>query len=130
MWATAGGDFAATASATQDVTGIGFYTWSGPQMIADVQGRANNSATDFGWIRAALRVTRWGSAHRHTGEVPARTNGSAILLAALAVSSAGRAPKASKILSDSCVGASAKAILSANPNILTEIQGSNRFSGE
>ncbi len=50
-WTNAGGDFSATASATQTVAGIGAYTWgSTPQMVADVQGWLDNPTNDFGWI--------------------------------------------------------------------------------
>jgi hypothetical protein len=36
-WASPGGDFNATASATTSVVGPGSYQWTSPQMIADVQ---------------------------------------------------------------------------------------------
>ncbi len=50
-WARAGGDFAATASATQSVGGFGSYTWnSTAQLVADVQGWVNTSSTNFGWV--------------------------------------------------------------------------------
>ncbi|MBI1303368.1 MAG: DNRLRE domain-containing protein [Phycisphaera sp.] len=49
-WATPGGQFVATASATRNVTGMGFYTWaSTPGLVADVQGWVNAPATNFGW---------------------------------------------------------------------------------
>jgi len=51
FWANVGGDFAATASASQTVDTAGFYTWdSTPDMVADVQGWLDNPATNFGWI--------------------------------------------------------------------------------
>ena len=53
MWSSAGGDFAATASATQSVAGLGSYTWSStsnPGMIADVQGWLATPTTNFGWL--------------------------------------------------------------------------------
>jgi hypothetical protein len=37
LWATAGGDFAAAASATTAVDGTGTYEWSSPQILSDVQ---------------------------------------------------------------------------------------------
>lgn len=49
-WATAGGAYQATASATVSVNGNGAYTWSGAQMVANVQAWKNNAATNFGWI--------------------------------------------------------------------------------
>jgi hypothetical protein len=49
-WATPGGQFVATASASRNVTGIGTYTWaSTPGLVADVQGWVNTPATNFGW---------------------------------------------------------------------------------
>ena len=51
LWAAAGGDFFATPSATQSVTGLGPYTWgSTPEMVADVQSWLNTPASNFGWI--------------------------------------------------------------------------------
>jgi hypothetical protein len=49
-WGSAGGDFVATASASQSVDAIGSYAWSGQQMIADVQAWADGPTTNFGWI--------------------------------------------------------------------------------
>jgi hypothetical protein len=50
-WATIGGDFSSTASASQSVSGIGMYTW-GPTaaMVADVQGWLNTPSNNFGWL--------------------------------------------------------------------------------
>jgi hypothetical protein len=49
-WATPGGQFVSTVSATRNVTGMGFYTWaSTPGFVADVQGWVNAPATNFGW---------------------------------------------------------------------------------
>lgn len=50
-WTTTGGDFTATASASQIVAGDGTYFWgSTPQMVADVQFWLNNPASNFGWL--------------------------------------------------------------------------------
>lgn len=50
-WASAGGDFVASASATTTIPNSpAAYTWSGATMVADVQGWVNNSITNFGWI--------------------------------------------------------------------------------
>jgi len=49
-WAAAGGSFSPTVSASQSVSGVGFYSWSSAQMIADVQGWANGSLPNHGWI--------------------------------------------------------------------------------
>jgi len=50
FWTTQGGDFSATVSASQSVGGVGQYTWSSAQMIADVQSWVNNPASNFGWL--------------------------------------------------------------------------------
>src|SRR5438067_6783796 len=50
FWTTQGGDFSATVSASQSVGGVGQYTWSSAQMVADVQSWLDNPATDFGWL--------------------------------------------------------------------------------
>jgi hypothetical protein len=51
LWASPGGDFAATPSATTQVDDVGAYTW-GPtaSMTADVQGWLDNPAGNFGWL--------------------------------------------------------------------------------
>lgn len=49
-WATPGGDFASAASATTNVGGFERFSWSSPQLIADVQFMLDNPASDFGWI--------------------------------------------------------------------------------
>src|SRR5436305_9793494 len=50
FWTTEGGDFSATVSATQSVGGVGQYTWSSAQMVADVQSWLDNPASNFGWL--------------------------------------------------------------------------------
>ncbi len=50
-WATPGGDFDSTASATQGVDfNPQFVTWSSQGLTNDVQEWANNPATNFGWL--------------------------------------------------------------------------------
>ena len=50
-WGSAGGDFAATQSASTTVGGTGSYTWgSTPDMVADVQGWVDDPSQNFGWI--------------------------------------------------------------------------------
>lgn len=49
-WATPGGDFASTVSASQAIAGAGTYVFSSAQMIADLQGWLDNPAGNFGWI--------------------------------------------------------------------------------
>lgn len=51
LWSTPGGDFAQSSSATQDITGIAWYTWgSTPGMVADVQSWVNDPQGNFGWM--------------------------------------------------------------------------------
>ena len=50
FWTTQGGDFSATASASQSVGPVGQYTWSSAQMVADVQSWVDSPATNFGWL--------------------------------------------------------------------------------
>jgi type IX secretion system substrate protein len=51
LWATPGGDFVSTASATTSVGVSGAaYTWSSATMVADVQSWINDAAVNFGWI--------------------------------------------------------------------------------
>lgn len=59
-WTTAGGDFSATVSGTTSVGTPGVFTWSGAQMITDVQGWVNTASTNFGWL---LKSTEAGSKH-------------------------------------------------------------------
>jgi hypothetical protein len=50
-WTSAGGDFAAGASASTSVASASAtYTWNSPGMIADVQTWLADSSTNFGWI--------------------------------------------------------------------------------
>jgi hypothetical protein len=50
FWANAGGDYSSTPSGSQAVGGTGFYSWSDPQMVADVQMWLDEPGTNFGWI--------------------------------------------------------------------------------
>jgi photosystem II stability/assembly factor-like uncharacterized protein len=50
FWATQGGDFSNTVSASQSVGAIGDYTWSSVQMVADVQSWLDNPVNNFGWL--------------------------------------------------------------------------------
>jgi hypothetical protein len=50
FWANPGGDFSPTVSGSQAVGGIGFYSWSDPQMVADVQMWLDGPGGNFGWI--------------------------------------------------------------------------------
>jgi hypothetical protein len=51
VWGTPGGDFSATASASQTIDQNGPYTWgSTAGMIDDVQSWLDNPGSNFGWI--------------------------------------------------------------------------------
>ena len=50
MWANPGGDFSATVSASAPVGATSTYTWSSPQMDADVQAWLDQPASNFGWL--------------------------------------------------------------------------------
>jgi hypothetical protein len=49
-WPTPGGDYSATVSATQSVSGYGTYTWTSTQLATDVQGLVTAPSTNNGWI--------------------------------------------------------------------------------
>jgi hypothetical protein len=51
QWATPGGSFTATASATTSVDAQGVtYSWTSAQLAADVQNWLDNPASNLGWI--------------------------------------------------------------------------------
>jgi hypothetical protein len=52
FWVTAGGDFAASPSASLTVTNeVSTFTWgSTPEMVADVQGWLDDANSNFGWL--------------------------------------------------------------------------------
>jgi hypothetical protein len=50
FWATQGGSFSATQSASSPVGPVGSYTWSSAQLTADVQSWFNTPASNFGWV--------------------------------------------------------------------------------
>ena len=50
FWATQGGNFSATQSASSAVGPVGSYTWSSAQLTADVQSWFNTPASNFGWV--------------------------------------------------------------------------------
>lgn len=49
-WSNAGGDFAASASATTQVGATGSYRWSSAALLADVQAWVAAPAANFGWV--------------------------------------------------------------------------------
>lgn len=50
FWLTAGGDFAATASASLLTTTSGLQTWTSAALAADVQAARANPAANLGWF--------------------------------------------------------------------------------
>ena len=62
-WNTAGGDFA-SLSAQTIVDDPGEYTWSGPNVVADVEGWIANPATNLGWILLGNDGAGTGTAKR------------------------------------------------------------------
>ncbi|MGE0303341.1 MAG: DNRLRE domain-containing protein [Phycisphaerales bacterium] len=63
LWAAQGGDFVAAASATTTVGATGTYSWTGANVLADVQAWYASPATNFGWlVRGVENVS--GSAKR------------------------------------------------------------------
>lgn len=50
LWSVVGGDFVAAASATTTVDAPGPYTWSSPEMLAEVEAWLADPTTNFGWI--------------------------------------------------------------------------------
>ena len=50
LWATQGGVFSSTVSASQAVGAVGLYTWSSAQMVADVQSWLDTPVNNFGWL--------------------------------------------------------------------------------
>lgn len=49
-WATPGGDFASSDSATQLIGANGLYTFDDPRIAADVQRWLSNPSSNFGWV--------------------------------------------------------------------------------
>ncbi len=50
FWDNAGGDFSALSSATANIAGVGWYSWSATEMTADVQSWLDAPAGNFGWV--------------------------------------------------------------------------------
>jgi hypothetical protein len=77
FWASPGGDFVATMSASQTVgTAFGAYTWSStPEMVADVQAWLGAPETSFGWLvmgnEVGLRTSK-KFVSKDSPDIPAR----------------------------------------------------------
>ena len=50
FWSAPGGDFTTVPSAVTQVTDVGDYEWSSPELTADVQAWVTQPSIDFGWI--------------------------------------------------------------------------------
>ncbi len=57
QWSAAGGDFAPVTSAITSVAGVGNYTWTSPNLAADVQAWLDQPATNFGWMLVGDETT-------------------------------------------------------------------------
>lgn len=57
FWTTPGGQFSSVISASTPVNATGSFTWSSPQLQADVEGWINDPASNFGWIMRGDEVT-------------------------------------------------------------------------
>ncbi|MFD0862371.1 DNRLRE domain-containing protein [Sungkyunkwania multivorans] len=49
-WASPGGDFNPTPSATTTVDGVGMYSWSSAGLVSDLNAWITTPANNFGWI--------------------------------------------------------------------------------
>lgn len=71
-WSTAGGDYAASASASTAVGNSGNYVWTSAQLVADVQQWVMTPSSNFGWLvignEAAKATAR--RFHSRTGTPP------------------------------------------------------------
>ncbi len=64
FWATPGGQFSPTVSASLSVGGVGAYTWASTlQLVTDVQSWLDAPASNFGWFMLGDEVNN-GSAKR------------------------------------------------------------------
>ena len=69
FWASAGGDSAASISASTAVsTNNRTYTWTGSGMVADVQSWVANPASNFGWLIVGNEGNQQSAQRFHTSE--------------------------------------------------------------
>lgn len=68
LWSTPGGAFAAAPSAATVVGGNGFYTWTSPTLVSDVQAFVNNPGSNFGWMLRGDESTAGSAKRFHTRE--------------------------------------------------------------
>lgn len=64
LWTNAGGDFHSDASAEIAVSTSGFYEFSGPGLLADVEAWLANPASNFGWLIKGEELGELFSARR------------------------------------------------------------------
>jgi FlgD Ig-like domain len=57
FWEEPGGDLASIASASQTISGVGFYTWANPGLTSDVQAWLDDPTGNFGWLIRGDEVT-------------------------------------------------------------------------
>ncbi len=75
FWNTPGGDFVGAFSATRQVAGAGFYTWtSTAETVADVQSWLDDPETNFGWALVGNEEILQSVKKFDTRESPARAN--------------------------------------------------------
>ncbi len=78
-WQNAGGDYAATASATVLTGAVGIYTWSSADLLADVLSFAANPSKNYGWFIIGDEST-FGTARRFDSSESAALGGIAPVL--------------------------------------------------
>lgn len=62
-WANPGGDYSATSSASTIIDGTGWYEWSSPELISDLESWLAGSVGSFGWELLGNEATN-GTAQR------------------------------------------------------------------
>lgn len=69
FWTSAGGDTAASVSASTAVsTNNRLYTWSGSGLVADVQSWVADPASNFGWLMTGNESNQQSAQRFHTSE--------------------------------------------------------------
>jgi hypothetical protein len=81
FWTTPGGDFEPVFSATKSIDQPGFYTWTSPGLVADVQSMLDTPSANFGWV-----LVNWNEADTPTAKrFDSRQNSNVLLRPALKV---------------------------------------------
>jgi len=78
FWATPGGDYSGTISATRSVGNTGFYAWGSTSgMVADVQAWLNTPSQNFGWIligdESTIQTAKRFGTRENTGSTSGQT---------------------------------------------------------